>query len=123
MIQLKKLDKLIILISISGIILSFIFLYRKSERKVLIVYADDKETVYSLQDADFTVRSREGSLKVKIRDGKVMVIESSCPDKWCTRMGRISRPGESIVCLPSKIFLIIREAGRDKNNEIDSITR
>ncbi len=123
MIPLKKIDKIIILVSILGIILSFIMIYRKSDRKILVVYADNKETIYSLKDADFTVKSREGSVNVKIRDGKVKVVESSCPDKWCTRMGKISAPGESIVCLPSKIFLIIREAGKKNDNGIDSITR
>ena len=121
--RLKKIDILIIVISILGIILSFVLLYRKSDRKVLVIYADDKETVYSLKDADFKVKSREGSVSVRVRDGTVKVVESSCPDKWCTRMGRISAPGESIVCLPSKIFLIIREEGREGDDRIDSVTR
>lgn len=128
MIRLKKIDILIIVVSILGIILSFILLYKKSDSKILIIYADDQKTVYSLKDADFTVKSREGSVSVRIRDGKVKVVESSCPDKWCTRMGRINTPGESIVCLPSKIFLIIREKGREDDkgkgdNRIDSVTR
>lgn len=123
MLNLKKLDKLVILISIMGIILSFVFLYRKADRKILAVYADDSEEIYSLKDTDFIVKSREGSVNVRIRDGQVRVTESSCPDKWCTRMGKISNPGESIVCLPSKIFLVIREEGRESERKVDSITR
>ena len=125
MFNLKKYDKLIILFSIAGIILSFIFLHKKADNKILVIYADDQRKIHTLDDADFTVKSKEGSVKVKIRNGKVKITESTCPDKWCTRMGWIDDPGESLVCLPSKIFLIIREEGKENNKHdgIDSVTR
>jgi len=119
---LRKYDIIIIAISIVGIILSFVFLHRKAESKSLVIYADGRKKVYSLQNANFDVRTKYGMVKVKVSDGRARVIESTCPDKWCTRMGPIDEPGEYIVCLPSKIFIIIEEKpGNDR--EVDAISR
>ncbi|MCD4784266.1 MAG: NusG domain II-containing protein [Candidatus Eremiobacteraeota bacterium] len=119
---LRKYDIIIILLSIIGIILSFIFLHKKVESKSLVIYADGRKKVYSLQCAKFDVKTKCGTVKVKVNDGRVRIIESTCPDKWCTRMGPIDEPGEYIVCLPSKIFIIIEEKpGKDR--EVDAISR
>ena len=38
---------------------------------------------------------------------KIWVEESSCPDKVCVKTGKISNPGQSIVCLPNKTVVYI----------------
>lgn len=35
------------------------------------------------------------------------VIEADCRDRYCTRTGKISRPGSSSVCLPHRFVLRI----------------
>ncbi len=36
------------------------------------------------------------------REG-VWVEDASCPDKTCARTGKITRPGQTVVCLPARI--------------------
>lgn len=37
----------------------------------------------------------------------IFMIESACPDKVCVHMGRKSRAGEVIVCLPNRVVIRI----------------
>lgn len=48
---------------------------------------------------------------VEIRDGSVCVVESTCPDLVCVKSGRISKSGESIICVPNRVKLEISGAG------------
>ncbi len=125
MLGLRKLDWLLILFSLAGIILSLIFFYQPSQQKHLVIWADGERTVRSLHDSTFEVKSKSGSVTVKVSDGKVRLVESTCHDRWCIRMGPISRPGESMVCLPSKILVTIEaRSPDDKDPDIpDMITR
>lgn len=57
-------------------------------------------------------------LTVLVEPGAISVKQASCPDKICVRTGKISSPGQTIVCLPDK--LIISIAGQNK--QADGIT-
>ena len=42
-----------------------------------------------------------------IADGRASMTHAACPDGLCVRMGKISRTGQSIVCLPGRITVTI----------------
>ncbi len=44
-----------------------------------------------------------------ISDGKAYVKSATCPDKICVGHRKISKTGESIVCLPHKVVVSITE--------------
>lgn len=46
-------------------------------------------------------------LTVAVSGGKVWIAESTCPEGDCVQQGAISRPGESIVCLPARVTVAI----------------
>lgn len=46
-------------------------------------------------------------LTVAVSGGKVWIAESTCPGGDCVARGAISRPGESIVCLPARVTVAI----------------
>ena len=48
-----------------------------------------------------------GSLTVAINGGAARAKAASCPDKLCQRQGGISRPGQTIVCLPARTTITI----------------
>ena len=54
--------------------------------------------------------------KITVKDGFVFVSESNCPDKLCERFGKISKSGESIICVPNKLTVKITGSG-----EVDSV--
>ena len=54
----------------------------------------------------------DGKIVLKIEGGEAFVIESDCPDKSCIAARRISRGGESIICLPNRFSVtVIGEKG------------
>jgi hypothetical protein len=85
------------------------------------VTANGKEVMsLPLQDGieELTFEGYQGDSLLEISEGKVHMIDSACPDKLCVRTGWISRPGESIVCLPNKVVIEIvsGEGGPDAVN-------
>ncbi len=50
----------------------------------------------------------DGHNKVVIYDGEVRMEEADCPDKLCVLQGKISRSGQTIICLPNKVMVTIK---------------
>ena len=61
------------------------------------------------QDTEQLIKTDAGTNLVRIRDGKVTCEEADCPDKLCVKHSAISAVGETIICLPHKVVLEIRE--------------
>ena len=62
-----------------------------------------------------------GVNKVVIYDGKVSMTEADCPDELCVKTGKISRVGETIVCLPHRVVVEIK--GSPDDDSIDSVVK
>lgn len=60
-----------------------------------------------------------GSNTVVIEDGTVYMKDADCPDKLCEKTGKISKNGETIVCLPHRVVVEIQ--GGEGN--VDSLVR
>lgn len=45
---------------------------------------------------------------IEIRDERIRMKAATCTDQVCVKMGFISKPGETIVCLPHKILIEIQ---------------
>ena len=48
-----------------------------------------------------------GTNTIEIKDGKVRVVESDCPNQQCVRQMWIDRRNQSIVCLPNRVVITI----------------
>ena len=42
-----------------------------------------------------------------IENGAVFVESSDCPEQSCVRMGRISKKGQSVACVPAMLYVKI----------------
>ncbi len=61
---------------------------------------------------DWSGRIGDGHYNVlQIQNGSVSVTDANCGDLTCVRMGKISRVGESIVCLPHQLTISIEGPG------------
>ena len=73
------------------------------------------ETVKELpldKDAVFEITGAGGGSNILvIQGGSAWMEDADCPDKLCVKMGKISRTGQSIVCLPHKVTVEITGAG------------
>ncbi len=62
--------------------------------KLVSTLAIDKDTEYQIDD-----------LKVKVENGAAYISESDCKCKTCIGFGRLSKAGQTAVCLPNKITI------------------
>ena len=100
----------------------FISVSCEKGRERVVVTVDGKEVwSHSLsEDAVYTVKSPNGSNVVRIQDQKASVTEADCPDQICRKHKAIDKTGETIVCLPHKVVVEIKDGTREK--EYDGIT-
>lgn len=88
-----------------------------SERKNVVISVDGKkEAEYSLnEDATYLLYgSHLGTNKLVIKNGTAYIEEASCPDKQCMKQGKISKPGEMLVCLPNRVVIKIVDANEEE---------
>lgn len=66
---------------------------------------------------DHTVEIGETN-RLAIKDGQADMIWADCPDLLCVHQHKISRVGESIICLPNKVVVSI--VGEDPQ-DVDAV--
>ena len=75
------------------------------------------------QNETLTIEGYQGGSNiVTIENGGVTMTDADCPDKLCVKTGRISKTGETIVCLPHRVVVEIIGAAADDSG-VDSIVR
>lgn len=73
-------------------------------------------------DTDRTVEIQipeGGSNVLVIKDGAAYMEEADCPDGICVNHPKISRAGESIICIPHE--LVVEVTGSENSEEVDVI--
>lgn len=61
---------------------------------------------------------------IVIENGEVYMKDAACPDRLCISQGKISRAGESIICLPHKLVVrIVDVSGSDTDDRLDVMPR
>ncbi len=75
------------------------------------------------EDAEHDIQGYERGVNHLVIEGSSCYIsEADCPDKLCQKQGKISRDGESIICLPHRVVITI-EGGEKADNEVDAIAK
>ena len=115
--KFRKFDLIIIGIALVIAVLSVIpsIATKSYDTKIANIIVDGKV----VQKIDLTEgKNKRINLDLKennvimVKNGAIGIVDASCKDKVCKNTGFISRPGQSIVCVPSK--LIIEIEGKDK---------
>ncbi len=120
---MKRTDLIIITILLfAGIFFALIYFLSRSEGGVVCVKIGDNvvDRISLSEDIEKTYHIDDEENTLVIKDGEAYVINASCPDKLCEKMGAISHTNETIVCLPHKFFVTI-EGGEAA--EFDAVTR
>lgn len=79
------------------------------------IYVDG--TLVATVRLDHQERIDLNGLTVVVEEGSIHVEDADCPDKICERMGKISKAGETIICLPNRVVIKILGKG-----EVEAIT-
>ena len=91
----------------------FVFILVGKEDGALVRVSIGGENVFECSlDESGEYAFLDGKIVLKIEGGAAFVIESDCPDKSCIATQKISRGGESIICLPNRFSAtVIGESG------------
>ncbi len=106
----------LILLSVSGL---FLVKGLASSGNTATIEVNGK-LVYSLslnEDKTVEVHGPVGITRVEVKDGKIRITDSPCPNKLCVRQGWIERG--AIICLPNRVVVTI---GGDDTGEVDAIS-
>ena len=113
-------DAIVMLICLSLILLLLLLPLLRTSGDRLTVTTPETSYSYSLsENQTFTVVGNGIALTIQIENGEARVLHSSCPDGLC-QTGGISKSGQSILCAPAGVRLLItsREGG---NADVDFV--
>ncbi len=121
---LRPMDILIIfLVAAAGIFLTVRGLGQKGSR-VLVNAAGVKYEYSASQNGIYIVDGELGQTTFEIKDGRVRITDSPCPNKTCISQGWHN----PLVCLPNKVMITVENEtgqGRGRSNgevELDAIS-
>lgn len=118
---MKKKDFVIagIVLMLAGILaLVFHFAGGNPGGKVQIKVDGKVVGTYALAEAQsIPIDTRYGHNLLVIEGGEAHMEESDCPDHYCEDQGRISKTGQTIVCLPHKLVAEVT-AGEDTDVDV-----
>ncbi len=103
---MKKGDIVIICSVAAAFVLSVVLLVAFSKQGSRVVIKQNNEIIYNESiTVNYTVKTDTNTIVIK--DGVVYMEDASCKNQVCINSGKISRKGESIVCLPNKVLVEI----------------
>jgi len=108
----KKLNDILLFagVLIIGFILFFALNTMKSEGKQVLVIANGQVTEsFPLDENKEVMLEFDGYNLLVIEDGYAFVTRADCPDKLCMKQRKISKDGETIICLPHRLIIKISE--------------
>ena len=123
--QLKKKYDKPFLIILAIVIITMFLIQHFAGNKGSNVQISQNGTIiatYSLfQNRTYTVTTDDSHYNtVEIRDGEIWISDADCPDRLCIKQGQISRNGESIICLPHKLTILVES---DTSTGIDTVAQ
>ena len=124
---MKKTDIVLIIVILALSISLYFILYRGPAEETRVNIYVDGELVRSEGLAEtmspIVVESSYGCNIIEIDSNAAEVTWSDCSSQVCVRTGKISRPGEVIVCLPHRLLITITGSrGADGEEGVDAIT-
>lgn len=122
---MKKSDYIFIMVIVlvAGIWYLTYHIFVSAPGAFAVVYQDGTEVGRYLLSKDTRVVltcNGRGNNILEIKDGYADITEADCRDELCVRQKKISKNGESLVCLPHK--LLVKVTGGTKN-ELDAVAQ
>ncbi|MEW6380836.1 MAG: NusG domain II-containing protein [bacterium] len=121
-------DKILILLLILINLGSLFLLTGRGKSSRVTIQAGQK--VIGIYDLDSSPRrvvpvpGPLGSSEVEIREGKVRMLSSPCPNQVCTRAGWIDHQGQIICCVPNQVLIRISgDKANDPSLHLDGVAR
>ena len=124
---MKKKEAIFIasILVIAGILgLGFLISGQRSHNTIRITVDGKEFGTYSLSK-DQVIHIGDTNV-CEIKDGKVSMIEATCPDHYCMKQKAVDEHGGSIICLPNKVVIEGKDSAEpsesDNSPKIDAVT-
>jgi len=122
--QLRPLDYLIFLISVTVVVISVFWSAagRDGELRAEIEASGILYIMPLSRDGSLEIEGPVGQTRVEVVDGEVFISDSDCRDKICIAMGHVSSASGWVACLPNRVFVIVNAVDPDgaAGTEVDS---
>ena len=128
-LSLRKADFLLFFIFIAvAALIAAVPLVRSSDGapRVRIIAQGELAGIYPLDSDNEIEIERDGHRNVVvIKDNTVHMDYSDCKNQVCVNTGKISKAGETIVCLPNYVIveIVSSEEGGEDDEAIDAIVK
>lgn len=104
--MLRKGDIIIICLILSAVLISFAAVNTFSRPASFVIVRENNELIFEGSiNENRTVELAGNTLRIE--NGKVWVSEANCKNRICMSQGKISKSGESIICLPNRVIIEI----------------
>ena len=111
---MKKGDFVILFILLIVLFSSFYTIYasENNTKNLKAVIKVDGEIYKEIKLTDnynnfIEINSKFGYNKISIEKNRIKMVETDCEDKLCKQHGEISKPLQSLICLPSRLIVYI----------------
>lgn len=104
-----------------GIIMFFSFGYviwvahnriqQASGAKVAFIYQKNLLLEKIVLEKDKTFAIKDGRMQIEIKQGRIRVVKSDCPQHICVNMGWIQYSGQTIACVPNQVLIEVKSSG------------
>lgn len=119
--MLKIGDYVVIFIILLLSVVSFVWVYNEKNTSGNQLVADitvDGKVISSVSlenksTSNLIVPEGYPGVEIEIKDGKIRIKESDCPDRVCVRTGWLSHNGDTSICVPYKIIVKIKSVDID----------
>lgn len=106
---------IIFLLVIVCFIGTFIYLINRNKTELYVEICvngriNDRFILETGNDSRKELNLETGNVLI-VENGAVYIKDADCPDKLCVKQGKITKAGQSIICLPNK--LVVRIVGND----------
>ena len=109
--KMKKMDLILVLtvlvLAIGGLLV-YNMLGQKEAGRVVVEVDGEVFGEYKLFENQEVLINETNILLIE--NGVVNMYEANCPDQICVKHVPISKNGETIVCLPNKVVVTVKEA-------------
>ncbi len=97
-----------LLIAALCLFMVFSVFFQKEGNMIKVVQSGEVQGYYSLdEDGEYEFETIFGYNVLVIEDGYAYMKEASCSDHLCVNQGKISKVGETIICLPNELFITV----------------
>lgn len=107
------------------VISAFIYFINRDYSKLTVEISVNGETVYTFPLGEGSEYNMEMQLDtgnyLVIENGFVYLSDADCPDRLCVKQGKISKAGQSIICLPHRLVIKITGKSEDNSGGLDVV--